>query len=205
MEQPNITECQFDPWVGDNYWRGFEGRPRLLILGESHYGGDPPDKSLTQELTREYAEGMWLHRFWTGIMQVVAGRDRTEIDRMHFWQSVAFYNFIQEFVAGPRTRPAPEAWRFARPAFAAVLEALRPQALLVLGVCLWNNLPNSGREGPTLQVGELSRKSWLYPLSESSEVLAAGINHPSSWGFRWETWHPVVAALLETASLMIKS
>ena len=200
MGQPNIPECQFDPWVGDNYWRGFEGGPRLLILGESHYDDDGPDKSLTQQLTREYAEGKWRHRFWTMTMQVVTGRDKSEIDRMRFWQSVAFYNFIQEFVGSrPRTRPSAEAWLSASHPFEAVLEALRPQALLVLGVALWDNLPKYGREGPMLRVGELWRESWLYPLPESSEVLATSINHPSS-GIRWETWHPFVAALLEAAA-----
>ena len=139
-------------------------------------------------------------------MQVVAGRHKTEIDRVDFWQSVAFYNFIQEFVAGPRMHPVPEAWRSARPAFEAVLEALRPQALLILGARLWNNLPNSEleslhseREGPQLRAGELSGKSWLYLLPDSSKVLAAGIHHPSSVGFSWERWHPVVSALLNTA------
>jgi hypothetical protein len=188
--------------VGDNYWCGFEGGPRLLILGESHYDDDDPDKSLTQRLTREYAEGKWRHRFWTMTMQVVAGRDKTEIDRMRFWQSVAFYNFIQEFVGSrPRTRPSAEAWLSANHPFEAVLEALRPQALLVLGVALWDNLPNlGGREGPMLRARELPpRESWVYPLPESSKVLATPINHPSS-GIGWETWHPIVAALLDAAA-----
>ena len=200
MEQPNIPECQFDPWVGNKYWYGFEGGPRLLILGESHYGDGTPDKNLTQQLTRKYAEGEWNHRFWTGTMQAVAGSDKTEIDRMDFWQSVALYNFIQEFVGpGPRIPPSPEAWRSARPAFEAVLKTLRPQVLLVLSMRLWNNLPCFGREGPTLQVGKLSCESWLYPLPESSEVLATSINHPSRF-FSWKKWHPVVAASLKAAA-----
>ena len=199
-----LNKCQFEPWVGNNYWKGFEGGLRLLILGESHYGDGPPDRSLTQRLTCEYAEGRWNHRFWTGIMQVVAGRNKTAIDRMPFWQSVAFYNFIQEFVAGPRMRPASEAWRSARPAFDAVLEALRPQALLILGVRLWNTLPqaapespHSEREGPPLGAGEVGGTSWVYRLPNGHEVLAAGIHHPSSIGFSWERWHPVVSALLQ--------
>lgn len=201
MEQPNILECQFDPWVGDNYWRGFEGGPRLLILGESHYDGDDSDKSFTQRLTREYAEGQLCHRFWTTTMQVVAGRDKAEIDRMRFWQSIAFYNFIHEIVgSGPRMRPSAEAWRSARQPFEAVLDALRPQAMLVLGKVLWDYLPNSGREGPKLLVGESCRESWLYPLPESSEVLATSIYHPAAIGFSRRKWHPFVAALLEAAA-----
>ena len=200
MEQPNIPECQFGPWVGNSYWRGFEGGPRLLILGESHYDGDDSDKSFTQRLTRDYAEGKLHHRFWTMTMQVVAGRDKAEIDRMRFWQSVAFYNFIQEIVgSGPRMRPSAEAWRSARRPFEAVLNTLRPQAMLVLGKVLWDYLPNSGREGPKLRVGESCRESWLYPLPEPSEVLATSINHPSSVGFSRKKWHPVVDALLKAA------
>lgn len=214
--------CQFEPWVGDNYWDGFTGGPRLLILGESHYGDGPPDRNFTQRLTRQYAEGQWNHRFWTGIMQTVVGHPRAEIkqgvhiqpinggpaiamNQESFWHSVAFYNYIQEFVAEPGMPPPPGAWQAARPAFEAVLEALEPQALLILGARLWNHLPGPAPgsehqeyEGPPLGVGELDGHAWVYQLPNGHEVLAAGIHHPSSRGFSRERWHPVVSALLHT-------
>ena len=215
--------CQFEPWVGDNYGDGFAGGPRLLILGESHYGDGPPERDFTQRLTRAYAEGQWNHRFWTGIMQTVVGHTRAEIEqgvpiqsinggpaiamnRESLWQSVAFYNYIQELLPGPGQAPPPEAWPAARPAFEAVLEALDPQALLILGARLWNCLPGptpgSGHqeyEGPPLNAGELDGHAWIYQLPNGHEVLAAGIHHPSSPGFNWARWHPIVSALLHRA------
>ena len=74
--------CQFEPWVGDNYWDGFAGGPRLLILGESHYGSGPPDRNFTKDLTRAYAEGRWNHRFRTGIMQTVVSALFNEVAQL---------------------------------------------------------------------------------------------------------------------------
>ena len=215
--------CQFEPWVGDNYWDGFAGGPRLLILGESHYGDGPPDRNLTKDLTRQYAEGQWNYNFWTGIMQTVVGHTRAEIEqgvdlqsingdlaiamcRESFWHSVAFYNYIEELLPGPGQAPPAPAWRAARPAFEVVLEALEPQALLILGARLWNHLPGptlcNGHQdyvyGP-LHAGELDGHAWVYQIP-NGHVVAAGIRHPSSRGFNWEEWHPVVSALLHEAT-----
>ena len=216
--------CQFEPWVGANYCDGFAGGPRLLILGESHYGSGPPERNFTQRFTRQYAEGQWDDRFWTGIMQTVLGHTRAEIEqgvdilpinggpviamnRESFWQSVALYNYIQELLPGPRQAPPAPAWQAARPAFEAVLEALKPQALLVHGKRLWDHLPGptpcSGHqeyEGPHLNAGELDKHAWVYQLPNGHKVLAAGVHHPSSPGFNWERWHCVVSALLREAA-----
>lgn len=221
----DIPACEFNPWVGCNYQDGFAGGPRLLILGESHYGlHNAGNRGLTQTLTCEYAHGEWDHRFWTGIMQTVVGHTRAETDqgvciqhinggpviamnRESFWRSVSFYNYIQELLPGPGQAPPAPAWQAARPAFEAVLEALEPQALLILGVRLWNNLPgptpDSGHQdhiyGP-LHAGEVNGHAWVYQLPNGHEVLAAGTYHPSCPGFNWQVWHPVVTALCNAAA-----
>ena len=223
FELDQIELCQFEPWVGDNYCDGFAGGPRLLILGESHYGEGPPERDFTQSLTCEYAEGQWTCRFWTGIMQTVLGHPRAEIEqgvdiqpinggdpipmnRESFWQWVALYNYIQVLLPDRATPPTPEECQAARLAFEAVLEALEPQALLILGRRLWNCLPGptpgSGHqeyEGPCLNAGELDGHAWVYQLPNGHQVLAAGIHHPSAPGFRWQRWHPVVCGLLREA------
>ena len=96
--------------------------------------------------------------------------------------------------------------RLLGPPLRAVLEALSPQALLILGVRLWNHLPgptpSSGHqeyEGQPLNAGELDGHAWVYQLPNGHEVLAAGIHHPSSPGFNWEEWYPVVSAPLHEA------
>ena len=211
----NIPACQFNPWVGNHYDQGYAGGPRLLILGESHYDRpeDTPaiiqlERNLTCRYTREYMQGQWTHAFWTNIMQVVMGCHHTEItaaQREAFWQSVALYNYIQVMVEGPRRCPPVGAWQASRPAFEAVLEALRPHALLILGRT-WDKLPpatpNSGHtdyQGPEMGAGELRGHTWQYVLPDGHPVLAAGIRHPSG-GFSWARWHPVVKALLHHAA-----
>lgn len=225
FEPDQFELCQFEPWVGANYCDGFAGGPRLLILGESHYREAPPEpgRDFTRRLTCQYARSQWNHRFWTGIMQTVLGHPRAEIEqgvqippinggdpipmnRESFWQWVALYNYIQVLLPGPGHPPPPEAWPAARPAFEAVLEALEPQALLILGRRLWDHLPgptpdsgNQEYEGPCLNAGELDGHAWVYQLPNEHRVLAAGIHHPSAPGFNWQRWHPVVCALLRKA------
>ena len=204
----NIPACQFNPWVGDHYDQGYAGGPRLLILGGSHYG-DQLDSSLTCRYTRQYMQGQWRHAFWTNIMQVVIGCHHTEIttaQKEAFWQSVVLYNYIQVMVERQRRCPPAGAWQASRPAFEAVLEALRPHALLILGARLWNNLPpatpNSGHtdyQCLAMESGELDGHTWQYVLPDGHPVLAAGIYHPAG-GFNWERWHPVVEALLHHAT-----
>ena len=205
----DIPACQFNPWVGNRYDQGYAGGPRLLVLGESHYGDQPPEHNLTQRLTHEYAQGQWKHGFWTNIMQAVMGCHHTAItpaQKETFWQSVALYNYIQVMLEGPRRCPPAEAWLDSQPTFEAVLEALRPHAILILGTQTWNKLPpvtpDSGHikcQGPAMEVGELGGYTWQYVLPDGHSILAAGIFHPAG-GFDWKRWHPVVEALLRHAA-----
>ena len=38
--------CQFEPWVGDNYWNGFAGGATAAHLGSLSLRGRPPDEEL---------------------------------------------------------------------------------------------------------------------------------------------------------------
>ena len=205
----NIPAWKFNPWVGKHYSRGYVDGTRLLILGHSHYG-DLPERTWTQRFTYEYMQGQWTHSFWTKIMQAVIGRPYLTITptlREVFWQSVALYNYIQVALEGPRQRPPAGVWLYSRPAFEAVLEALQPHALLILGAETWDNLPaaipGSGHtdcKGPAMGAGELRGHTWLYVLPGGHQVLAAGTCHPSSWRFDWASVHRVVYALLRHAA-----
>ena len=44
----------------------------------------------------------WTHRFFTAIPEMIVGRKKWEIDLAEVWDSVAFYNFIQECLDGPK-------------------------------------------------------------------------------------------------------
>lgn len=186
----------FEPWKGPEYERS---RPRLLILGESHYGEISSDPDATRLLTADYIKSKWSHRFWTSTMQAVVGAPHHEIDRAKFWNSVAFYNYVQGSAGLTSGRAPPQAlWSTSEPAFFRVLERLQPDCVLVLSRRLWNHMSSQGNPGPKLDVNGRTRETWIYSHTGGT-AIATWIPHPS-YGFSWQHWHPFVAALMGSAS-----
>lgn len=189
----NIAEPYFTPWVGANYAASEE---RLLILGESHYGEESMPGNSTITLTQEYVDEKWTHRFWTSTMQVICGQPHWELDRKEFWQSVAFYNYVQQPVAETaKVAPTAEMFSLSREAFFSVLSQLAPKKILVLSNRLWENMPTDGLPGPHLSYGEDTRETLLYQY-EGGQALACWVPHPS-YNFSWPQWHPMIKALLD--------
>ena len=189
--QQDAAEPFFLPWVGARY---LEQPTRLLILGESHYSADTPDRHCTIDCTQAYIDG-WNHRFWTNLMQIVRGRPHWEIARSDFWADVAFYNYIQEVVGdSPGIAPTDGMFASAAAPFQAVLERLRPQRILVLSARLWDQLATRGEAGPKLAFGDSVRDTLVYRHAGGT-ALASWIPHPSR--ISWSPWHPLVPALLD--------
>lgn len=88
----------FQPWKGRHY---SAKKVRLSLLGESHHGTDP-EPGWTVDVVQRYIANRepesWFKTF-TNIAQVVTGRRYSEIGRLEFWNSVAFYNYVQEVPA----------------------------------------------------------------------------------------------------------
>lgn len=190
----------FEPWIGCNYGTSIN---RLLILGESHYGSTSMSGNSTKVLTQQYVDGVWTHRFWTNIMQVVNGQPYWEIDRAEFWGRVAFYNYVQQPVAEMAgIAPTPEMFIASKEAFLSVLDRVTPKGILVLSKRLWENLPSEGTRGQDIHCGEVERETWIYPFN-GGEALATWLPHPS-YGFSWSRWHPLVLALLSVSSKILR-
>lgn len=171
----------FDPWVGSKYWSdGFNG-VRVLILGESHYGEPGTEKSvLTSEVVKEWAQQKRF-RFFTVTQKLVSGLESnswvSNEQRKEFWELVAFYNFIQTFPGSePRYRPTQKMWSEAASPFLSTLEDLSPHVLVVLGYELQLHMPETPKK-----------------------ILVCSVQHPSSRGFRYEHWQPVVRSTIRAA------
>ena len=135
----------FEPWVGPLYWEeGLDGY-RLLILGESHYG-DPGTEytEFTINVVRELGQEK-RHAFFTKVqkfvMRIPKGVRVSDSDRAAFWNRVAFYNYIQSLLAGPRVPKQQEHWDGASKQFIEVLNKLNPHGLLRSGHELSKHLP----------------------------------------------------------------
>jgi hypothetical protein len=138
----------FQPWVGENYEAApFENR--TLILGDSPYGWNGGrDTSGLREVTRdivaEQIEGPFRDYIWAKIASMfISKRPSCLADMRLFWHGVAFYHYLQVPAgSGTNCRPTPAQWKESEAAFLDVLRLIKPQFMLVLGMRLWNNLPD---------------------------------------------------------------
>jgi len=168
----------FDPWIGSRYKTDGIRGIRLLILGEAHYGTgqDEHRRMHTTEIVRMLGQ-QGRFRFHTVTQRLVSGGRGwlSDKERTEFWERVAFYNYIQSF-PGPRARwrPTPEMWLAAQQPFLQTLQEVNPGLVLVLGHELRRNLP---------QV--------------PAGIDLCAVQHPSSRGFRYARWQPVVKSALD--------
>lgn len=186
----NLVGVVFDPWVGSKYESSDLFGVRVLVLGESHYG-KPSElcTAFTTDVVRRWAQA---HRdsFFTKVSKVLLGLDENTWlapePRAEIWEHVAFYNYVQELVGDrARRRPTAQMWTAAAPPFLGILRELNPDAVLVLGKALEQNLPAD------------------FP----QQIAKARIYHPSSGVnprtrepyFNHKTANPIFAELIATA------
>lgn len=212
--QPN-----FRPWKGKDYGKPNDfGLPvNLLILGESHYG-DPGDwvrwaGQPTVGVVREYCEGGG-YPFFTKIMRLILSPEtstETSERRTRFFDSVAFCNYVQCSVGdSPDLPPTDDMWKQAAGPFRTILESLRPTHILVCGMRLWDNMPDSGDfwtrpsralvrrfdsvDFPRNSRSPKGRSLGCYRHSQDQEKsVVLAVHHPSRAS---GAWHPVVKRFL---------
>jgi hypothetical protein len=189
-----IPNVHFQPWIGTNYRKR---SPRLLVLGMSHYDWEErecAEYSVTNCVIQGRISGEVRQRFYTNIVATCIGRLPNDEDREQFWQSVAFYNYIQEFVGNsPRRIHDPVLWERAEPAFFAVLRRLRPELVLVIGQMNWDNISilyvpagEKLEHAPQRRYAEVCR----YPTGENRTALAFHVKHTAT-GYNFERFAPL--------------
>lgn len=202
----------FEPWVGRDYARlkqqQFEEQGAVLepsvwahpfhVLGESHYGDQTEyEPNFTRSLVEKCGHSSTYGKcsaFFAKVLKIVQADEHPELTREQHWQKLAFSNYIQDLMQGPRVAPSAEQWERGREAFPEQLKATTPGTLLVLGQRLWKNLPRDFG----FQVSKLEAMSGLVTVEEAwayvYEVngvkrlsLAVYVIHPSAGGgaFKW--------------------
>lgn len=176
-----------------------------MILGESHYDesygqGD----RLTEFVVRGHVERRGKqYAFWTKIGRTFVGPSYGDpASRRAFWDSVAFYNYVQDFVGtAARQRPTPAHFRSSWAPFGSVLGELQPDVVIALGFGLWGAMepltPRPRSLGLTLPGGRPGEFAVL-PKAHPGAGVFGYLKHPST-GYRPDEWRPVVTALMEQA------
>ncbi|MDD9960765.1 MAG: hypothetical protein OXU70_01565 [Gammaproteobacteria bacterium] len=149
MEDKKFHRVGFHPWIGERYSGDNRFDVRVLVLGESHYdkkGNEGPayTKEVVRRATQLPRTGKGRRqRFFTVAANVLRGKPGRidNRDLAAVFQEIAFYNFIQTFAGdGPRGKPTFRQWVDAQEPLKIVLDALRPHAVLVLGLELGNHI-----------------------------------------------------------------
>lgn len=198
-----MKNVRIKPWIGDMYDTGGIFKERILVVGESHYCEDCEKlqdidlANFTQNVVQKVVDGKTAS--WTGTFRKfgksLVGNDSTS--DAEIWQSVAFYNYLQTPVSGPRMSGTPEDYDKAEPAFFEVIEALRPRVIIVWGVTrMWDNMPSKGWEmGEEIKIDGYNVKNGSYTLADGHRVHTIWVYHPSS-GYSWEWWNKVIKKAL---------
>lgn len=189
--------CHFAPWIGHEYGKSSRWGLKLLILGESHYVGKPEHNTprLTRIVVQGQMDGTRRNRFFTKIVGTLTGDSPVSLQaRQDFWNSVAYYNYVQEPIAdGPRKRPLPEHWSGAHAPFLSVLSRLKPDRVLVFGFALWENLPAPMK---THTDDQILKPLYLYSTGSGHVAIAGRLAHPTWPGFRYAVWRPVAKRII---------
>jgi hypothetical protein len=184
-----MSVVRFAPWVGAQYATvGFRGL-RVLVVAESHYGDsryERPDvtpeliKALALGLEHKQAQGKFdLHPHYAKIFASLNNRSTAGLfnreQRREFWEKIAYFNFIQQFLPKSRKAPPAGAWARGKPAFVEVMQVLQPELVLCF----------SSRNGTRVR-------------ALTNGVPVAVVNHPSA-RFSYSRANPVIAKGFDAA------
>lgn len=202
----------FLPHIGRHYLYSPLFGKRILVLGESHYcdrgcidcgaarHGDCA--RFTQKVIADYLnpanerEG-WMNTYLKFERSLV-GHETENGESRRIWDSVAFYNYLQVAMGGPREAGQQDQYQNAATAFIEALETLRPDLVIVWGMRLWNALPSGEMwcGGTKVVVEGYEVQNGFYRLNDGLKVRAFAVYHPSA-GYDWAFWHKVIVRFLD--------
>lgn len=193
--------CNFLPWIGSSYAEdGLDGL-QVLLVGKSHYTDvREAAPTTTQTVVRRYGVEGKSQPFVTRAMKTVDPEsNKTSDSRRRFWESVAFYQFIQESVGdNPSAQPTDRMWNEAKEPFLAVVDELHPHAIVVFGREVWRHLPDGEDTLVRTLDGTETLTMKVYQTKSDHPALAGHVAHPR-YPESYDVTRPRVATLLATA------
>ena len=200
------TTVAFRPWVGKDYSCGGIFHQKVLVLGESHYcdvdKNDTPllinpdiTRDTIHEIVYDYTGERYMRTF-VCFERAIFGFVPTQEQRESLWESVAFYDYVQFLLRGPRC-PINGSLDDSELAFKSVLEGLMPDRVIVWGRKLYNVMPNWGGHSIVIKAEcGIATEGWVYIINDK-EILCMMVHHPSCpSGKNWGYWHPLYNSFL---------
>jgi hypothetical protein len=204
-----INGLFFQPWISDAYTKNQGLYGKLLLIGESHYFDEEEDENeiaeekkleevekqisvndFTSAIIEGYINHKWNFRFYRNLGLVFNENDSYEV-----WKNVAFSNGIQVPLTKASTQPTIDDIKTFIPAFWSLLENLKPEKVLVCSQRMWYTWmkPIDVRGKIVGEINKNGRHSNIFEHKYSDgSCKVIGINHPSSRGFSYNEWNPLV-------------
>lgn len=203
----SVPNLRWTPWVGKHF--GKRNKPKLLIVGESHYvkasgnetiesvkAREELNKNFTREIIWECpVSEAWKNRTLDNIPRVFVGNGN--YNRLDFWQDVAFYNFVQRMVlyVDPPERPSDPDFCIGWDVFNEIIGIIKPDFCVFLGSqarnTFWSSMNRIGAEFTDQKRSEQIGRCWSYKagiVKDGKEVPVAFIQHPGKF-FSSSSWH----------------
>lgn len=194
----------FPPRIGNEY-----AHTRVLVLGESHYcdkgcadcglrAAHPECADFTQRvfnwyLDRSYEREGWMNTYLK-FERALAGYATQPHESAAVWDKVAFFNYLQVAMGGPRQAGTREQYKQAEQCLYSVMQELRPRVMIVWGKQLWRHLPYAGwQDCEPLLIEGYEVDNGIYTLPDGHQVRTICIYHPSS-AFEWDKWNKIITA-----------
>lgn len=186
------------PFVGKSYSKS---KHRVMILCE-HLFSDESWVILSDKIN-EYLDPDGKYEGWKNSFmkfeRSLYGNDTTWEDSMNIWNSLLFHVYVQTVQTFGKFSPTKEQYEDSEEAFFQVMERYQPDILIVWGLRLWNNLPNTNwTENAKKCISGKYVDNGFYTLKNDHKVTSFPIINPVSLGrFDVESWHEVISSFLD--------
>lgn len=201
IELQNIKTLKWLPWIGNEYF-DIPNENRLLIIGESHYGGSPEAILAHENIlytrigVKEFAVERQYHgkiRLYRNMHLALIGNDTFNSQKL--WSKICFYNFIQKTMNTNKGRPTGLDFSRSWETFFPVVEILKPSVCIFMGLEASKSFEvainktewiSSGLKNDIKIGSYYSRTVTISKKSQSIEMIF--IKHPSQF-FSWTAWN----------------
>ncbi len=173
-----------------------------MILCERYFSDESWEflsDAINEYLNPERKYKSWMAPFMK-FERSLYGSDTTWEDSMNIWNSLLFHVYVQTVqTPGRFSSPTKEQYENSEEAFFQVMERYQPDILIVWGLRLWNNLPNTNwTENARKCISGKYVDNGFYTLKSDQKVTSFPIFNPVSLGrFDIESWHEVISSFLD--------
>ncbi len=198
----------FEPWVGNCYRGGGVFSKRVMIVGASHYaecvdecpyGGcgscdDTACTGFTRQIVNEYldgdGDGNWTKTF-SSFINSVYGHSADEAEKRDFFDSVVFFNYLQEIEGRDGSDSHPAKFNDARHLdnLREMIDEYEPDVVVFWGNHVYEAIPLDLGDGDAERDDEYDA---VYRYSYNGRAFTAIFTRHPSQGFNKTYWNAVL-------------